>query len=113
MMKYWLAGAAAFALMSGAALAQSVSTQSTTTVTTPAPVVNSYSSTRTQHSTDSNGNTTDKTSSYQSGPDGSKAMSKSQTVAPDGSVQSTVKEKRVDPMQGSTYEKQTTTTTDR
>ena len=113
MMKYWLAGAAAFAMMSGVALAQGVSTQSTTTVTTPPPV-STYTTTQTQRSTDSNGTTADKMSTYQSGPGGSKEVSKSQTVAPDGSMEKTYQEKRVDPLQGSTtYEKKTTTTTDR
>ena len=110
MTRYWLAGAAALALMSGVAFAQSSSTESTTTVTTPTPPVGSYSS-ETRHTVDENGVTTDKSMSYRAGPTGSKETSASRTVAPDGSVQSNVKVRRDDALGGSsTYERQTTTT---
>ena len=71
MTRQWLAGAAAFAMMTGVACAQgmssdtSTSTQSTTTST--APAVGSYNSNSYQKSTDSSGNVTDKSSSYHSG----------------------------------------------
>jgi hypothetical protein len=110
MTKYLLASAAALAMMTGVAFAQSTSTQSTTTVT--APAVGSYSKSETQSSTDGNGVATDKSTTYQSGPGGMKATSSSKTVAPDGSMQSEYKEKHIDAMQGSsTVSKETTTTT--
>ena len=51
MTKHWLAGAAAFAMMTGVAFAQSSSSDTTTTTqsttTMPVPLVGSYSSSKT------------------------------------------------------------------
>src|SRR6185437_15125353 len=70
MTKYLLAGAAAFALMSGVAFAQSsISTQSTTT-TNGAPVNEGYSVNKTQKAIDSNGNEINKSRAYESGAGG-------------------------------------------
>jgi hypothetical protein len=109
MKTYLLAGTAAFVMMTGVAFAQSTSVQSTTTVT--APAVGTYSSSETQRSTNGDGTATDKSMSYQSGPTGSKTTSSSRTVSPDGSEQSTYKEKHIDAMGDSSVSKDTTTTT--
>jgi hypothetical protein len=95
MTKYWLAGAAAFAMMTSVAFAQGMSSESSTSTqstTSPVPAVGSYNSSETQHSTDSNGNATDKSKTFHSGMNGSHATSSSTTVSPDGSEQSTYHE---------------------
>jgi hypothetical protein len=103
-------------MMTGVALAQGMSSESSSstqsTTTTVVPPVGSYNSTETRRSTDSNGVETDKSSSYNSGPNGSKATSSSRTSSPDGSVQSMSHEKQTESPDGvSTTSKKTTTTT--
>jgi hypothetical protein len=115
MMKYWFAGVATFALMTGAALAQSSSSDTTTsTQSTTVPAVGSYSSTKSQKTIDSNGTETDKSRSYTSGADGTKASSSSLTTTPDGSKLSTSHEERTagPPTDITTTNRSTTTTTD-
>jgi hypothetical protein len=95
MTKTLLAGIAAFAMMTGAALAQDSSSYSSqTTTSTPAPVTGSYHSSETQKTMDSNGVQTDKTKSYSAGDNGTAASSSSQTTAPDGSQLNTYHEER-------------------
>jgi hypothetical protein len=118
MTRYWLAGAAAFAMMTGVALAQGMSSETTnstsSTTTTIAPIVGTYSSTSTQRTIDSNGNAVDESRSYETGTGGSSSSSSSQTISPDGSQLNSVQvEKSVTPDGGSTVSKKTTTTTDR
>src|SRR5579862_9897791 len=116
MTKHLLAGAAAFAMMTGVAFAQSMSSdtstsiQSTTTTTT-APAAGSYNSYETHRSTDTNGDTSATSKTYQSGPAGSKATSDSQMTGPDGSQRASheIETKSMDG--GSTMSKQTSTTT--
>jgi len=80
MTKSWLIGAAAFAMMTGAALAQS-SSSSTTTSTTGVPAVGSYGASKSQ-SIDSNGTQTDKTQTYSNGIGGTNSSSTTQTTTP-------------------------------
>jgi hypothetical protein len=113
MTKFWLASAAAFALMTGVASAQITSdtTTSTQSTTTTAPPVGSYNAYQTQHSTDSNGNQIDKSQTYQSGPNGTKATSATQSTSEDGAQKTTTHEDRViSPAGASTTDKTTTTT---
>jgi len=117
MTRYWLAGAAAFALMTGVALAQGMSSETTrstiSTTSTAVPITESYSSSSTQH-VDRNGNAVDESRTYQSESGGSTTSTNSQTTAPDGSVQNSYhEEKSVTPDGGSTISRKTTTTTDR
>jgi hypothetical protein len=109
MTKTLLASAAALAMLSGVAFAQtdsSVSTQSTTV--TPG----GYNSSTTQRSIDANGNALDKSQSYHSGVGGTDSTSNSHSTSMDGSVQSSTHEKQVATPDGSsaTYKKSTTTT---
>ena len=95
MNKYLLVGAAAFALMAGSAFAQdSTATDTTSTTSTVAPPAGSYSSSRTQKSTDMYGAQTDKSQTYSSGANGTNASSSSETTAPDGSTISASHETR-------------------
>ncbi|MEJ0068857.1 MAG: hypothetical protein WDO24_09165 [Pseudomonadota bacterium] len=75
MTKSWAIGLTAFAMMTGAALAQS---SSTTTSTTVAPSVGVTSSTKSQ-STDSYGTQVDKSQTYSTG-NGASTNSSSKTV---------------------------------
>ena len=120
MMKTLCSGAAALAMMTGVALAQGVSsdtttsTQSTTTTTVipAAPATSTYNSSKWQKSTDSNGVQTDKSQSYSSGANGSKATSTIRTTEPDGSQTSTQRDERtISPSGDTTTNKSTTTTT--
>lgn len=85
MKKQLLAGAAALALMSGAAFAQTITetTRSTTVVPVPPPV-ESYSSTRTE-TNGFGGAAIEKKQIYESGPNGSVASTEKKVVRPDGS----------------------------
>lgn len=108
---YWLASAAAFAMISGVAFAQgapggTTETQSTTTTTNSAPVIGSYSASRTQKTIDANGNEIKKSETYESGNGGTSARSSVQTNAPDGSSMNTYRRE-----QSSTTTGNTTTTT--
>jgi hypothetical protein len=116
MMKHWLAGATALAMMTGAAFAQgmssdtTISTQSTTS--TPVPLTGSYSSSKTQKSTDSNGAETEKNQTFTSGSGGSNASSSMRTTTPDGSQMNTYHEERaVSPPADTTTTSHSSTTT--
>jgi hypothetical protein len=84
MKKQWLAGAAALALMSGAAFAQTVTetTRSTTVVPVPPPVEST--TTRTEKNS-FGGASIEKQQSYQTGPNGTVSSTESKVVRPDGS----------------------------
>jgi len=115
MMKSLLAGAAASAMMTGVALAQNmssdttISTQTTTTQVIPAP--ESFSSSRSQKSIDSYGTETETSQTYSNGANGSRATSDTQTIAPDGSQTSTLHDERSVSPGGDTTTRHTTTTT--
>lgn len=100
MLRRFLAVATVFGLTTGVALAQSSSTDSTSSTQTTAapPVDGTYDSTKTQNSVDANGTETDKSQSYSGGAGGSDAKSNSQTISPDGSaVTSSQSEQRTAP----------------
>ncbi len=84
MTKLLLASAAAIALMTGVASAQTtIESSRTTTVTPVAPPVESYTS-KTEKST-FGGASVESKKTYQNGPDGSVATQESKVVRPDGS----------------------------
>jgi hypothetical protein len=113
MARYWLAGAAALALMTNFASAQTSSSSETTIVTKPAmpapAPVESYSESRSQKTLDSNGVETTKT----------EHLDKSQSITGgDGSLNAETHIRTsgqtttvVPPMPTSTYRSTTTTTT--
>jgi len=115
MMKHWLAGAAAFALMTGVAFAQGMSSESSTTTqsttTTTVPSVGSFNTYENHQSTDTKGNVTDTSKTFQSGAGGTRATSDSKTTAPDGSAQISHEIQTKSPDGGATLSKKTTTTT--
>src|ERR1700719_4265232 len=98
MMRQWLAGAAAFAMMTGVAFAEdrpaesSTTTRSTTTSTVPGigsgklviPDVGSYKSTETRRDVDRDGYATRTKKTYRGGAKGSTVTSKTRTAMPDG-----------------------------
>jgi hypothetical protein len=92
MTRHWLASGVVFAMMTGAALAQgmssdsSTSTQSTTTAT--APSVGSYSSSETARGMDSSGNAVRLHKSHHWSANGSRDSSSSRHVSADGSMRS-------------------------
>jgi hypothetical protein len=119
MTKYFIAGVSAFAMMTGVALAQGVSSDTTTTTTQTttspsAPPAGSFSATKTQKTIDSTGTETDKTQTYSNGANGSNSKSSSVTTAPDGTLLNMHREERtVSPVGESTttnYMNKTTTT---
>ena len=88
MKKQLLAGAAALALMSGAAFAQTVTeTTRSTTVTPVPPPVQSYSSQRTE-TTGFGGAAIEKKQMYEAGPNGTVSSTENKVVRPDGSSES-------------------------
>jgi hypothetical protein len=120
MAKLLLTSVAVFAMVTSAAFAQSTSsdtttsTQSTTTtiVPPPAPVLESYSTNKTQKTIESNGTETDKSQSYTNGVNGNSASSTTRTTAPDGStLRSTHDERNASPRGDTTTTHTTTTTT--
>jgi len=115
MFKTVCAGAVALAMMTGVALAQGMSSDTTTstssTGTMVAPAVGSYTSTKSQKSIDANGVQTDKSQTYTSGANGSKASTTTRTTEPDGSQTSTQRDERSVSPAGDTTTNRTTTTT--
>jgi hypothetical protein len=98
MTKKLLVGAAALALLSGAAVAQTTFETSRTTTTTvapvapiPAPVVDSYSTTKTERSYTPTGAAVETQQTYKSGLNGSASSSESKVVRPDGSSEVTTR----------------------
>jgi len=115
MMRHWLAGAAAFAMMTGVAFAQDTSSESTTTrsTTSTVPAMGSYTSSESHTGIDRDGNTTHKKRIYHSSASGSTVTSKTRTAMRDGSARTTYRHKETVPYSGSTVEKKSTTTIDR
>ncbi len=115
MTKFLFASVTAFALMTSATFAQSTTSETTnsttTTVVPAAPVVESYSTSKTQKIIDSNGTEINKNQSYTTGVNGTSASTSTQTVAPDGSKTSTSHEERRIPGDSTTSRTTTTTTT--
>lgn len=115
MTKQLLAGAAAFAMMTGVAFAQgmaSESSSSTTTTTTTAPAAGSMSTYENRQTTDTKGVETDTSKTFERDAAGSKATSSARVTAPDGSEQSAAHETlTTTPDGGSTLSKKSTTTT--
>jgi len=116
MMRHWLAGAAAFAMMTGVALAEdrpsesSTTTRSTTTSTVPSR--GNYKSSETRRDNDRDGNATRTERTYRSDARGSTVTSKTRTEIPDGS-RTTYRERETTPYSGSAIEKKIITTIDR
>jgi hypothetical protein len=108
MTKFWLVGVAAFALMTGAALAQDTSSETTTTTqSTNGSETGGSSSTQTRQSVDSDGVQTDKSKSYTRDSNGIHARSDTRQVAPDGSER-TVSHEQIASPDGSTSTTDTT-----
>ena len=128
MMRHWLAGAAAFAMMTGVAVAEESSTTTRSTTTSTVPAVGSYKATETHRGTgwdighykwrrtdrgmDRDGYATRSKKTYHSNANGSTVTSKTRTEMPDGS-RTTYREKETVPNSGSSIEKKSTTTIDR
>jgi hypothetical protein len=117
MTKHWLAGAAAFAMMTGVALAQSdssdtrTSTQSNTTTNNPS-APGSYNASKVQKTTDGDGDKTVHSQTYKSNADGTSAASSTRTRTDDGSRESTSHEERTNaPVDDTTTTDKTSTTT--
>ena len=131
MMRHWLAGAAAFAMMTGVAFAEDRPAESSTTTrsvtTTAAPAAGSYKATETRRGNgwglghykwkethrgaDRYGYGIDTKRTYRSNANGSTVTSKTRTTTPDAWARSTYREKATapSPYSGSTTEKTTTT----
>jgi hypothetical protein len=96
--RYWLAGTAALALMASGAVAQTTieTTRQTTvapvTVLPPAPVVNGYSQTKTERSTDGYGNQSETTQTWSSNSAGTSSRTETQVKRLDGSTESAYRE---------------------
>jgi hypothetical protein len=113
MTKYWLAGAAAFAMMTGVAFAEESSTTTRSITTSAVPAVGNYKSSETHRGIDrDNRYAIHMQRSFHNGANGWKASSKTRSVMPDGS-RSTYRVKETGPYSGSTVEKKTITTIDR
>jgi hypothetical protein len=89
MAKQLLACAAALALLSGAAVAQTTFESSRTTTVAPAAPVDTYSATKSEQSYSAGGAAVESKQSYKSGPMGSSTSSQSKVVNPDGSSEFT------------------------
>jgi hypothetical protein len=102
-------------MMTGAAFAQGMPSESSTTtrtMTSTVPAVGSYKSTVTHQGADRNGNAITTKKTYHSNANGLNVTSKTRTTSPDGSALTTYHEKQsVSPFSGSTTQKKTTTTT--
>jgi hypothetical protein len=126
MTRYWLAGVAAFAMMTGVAFAEGVPSESSTTTrsTTTVPAVGSYKSSESHRAIGHHGYATKMKRIYHSdgdgmrrayhgGADGWKATSRTRIMSHDGSARTTYRVKQPgSPFSGSSTEK-TTTTIDR
>jgi hypothetical protein len=116
MTRHWLAGAAAFAMMTGVAFAQdrdrpyepSTTTRSTTTSRVPA--VGSYKSSETRRDIDRDGDATRTKRTYHSGANGSTVTTRTRTESPVGSARTTYRERETAPDSGSTIERKIITT---
>jgi hypothetical protein len=87
MTKLWLVGVGAFAIMTGTALAQDKSSETTTT--THSADMGSSSATKSRETIDRDGTQTDKSNSYTRDSRGMHMRSDTRTRTPDGAVRST------------------------
>jgi len=124
MMRHWLAGAAAFAMMTGVAVADESSTTTRSMTNSTAPVVGvdksrehhwgigSFKWGENHRDMDRDRSATRTTKTLHSNANGSTVTSKTRTEMPDGS-RTTSREKEIVPNSGSSTEKKSTTTIDR
>jgi hypothetical protein len=110
MMRHWLAGAAAFAMMTGVAFADDASTTTRSVTKSTVPAIGGYKSSETHRYMDRDENANRMKKSYHSNANGS-IVTRTRTAMPDGSRMS--REKETVPYSGSSIEKTTTTTIDR
>ncbi len=112
-MKRVFAGIAAFALLSGTAMAQQGVLTDTTTVTrqSTVPAPEGFTSKTTEKVINSSGVETNKVQTYSSGVAGSKSSATTQTATPDGSVTKSTHEERTSTPLGETSATSRTTTT--
>jgi hypothetical protein len=110
MTKVCVMGAFAIAMMSGAAFAQTMSTDTTVRSTTVSPVTGSVSSSKSQTSVDSYGNEMQKKKTVTTGVDGTTETSSSRTTSPDGTTVKSERQERTSPPVGSTSTTTSTTT---
>ncbi len=116
MTRHWLAGAAAFAMMTGLAFAQGTSETSTTTrsTTSTAPGAEGYHSSANRRDNDRYGDEVHTKKIDHHDANGSTAITRTRTTSPDGSARTTSREKQTDtPYGGSSVEKKIITTIDR
>lgn len=92
MTKHWLATAAVFAMMSGAAFAQGASIDTTVSTQSTAAVPPVYSTTKTQRTIDTFGNQTETSQTYKSGSGGTSSRVDTQVRRADGSTESSYRE---------------------
>jgi hypothetical protein len=116
MTKYWRATLALVAVISSPALAQSLTSETTTATetvtTTPPPVVDATRTTKTEKSVDANGVEINKARIVTTGPAGTSATSASQKTGPNGETLSTAhRQETVSPSGDKTMNSETTTTT--
>jgi hypothetical protein len=111
MMRHWLAGAAAFAMMTGVAFADDASTTTRSVTTSTVPAIGGYKSSEIHRDIDRDRNATHMRKTYHSNANGS-IVTRTRTAMPDGS-RTMSREKETVPFSGSSIEKKTTTTIDR
>jgi hypothetical protein len=109
MKKFWLLSAAALVMVTGAALAQSTLSDTTTTTHTASPDA-TFKSSKTEKSIDKNGVEVEKSQAYTSGAGGTSASSNSRVTAPDGSQVNTSHDERTTSPSGDTTTTSHTTT---
>ena len=107
MTKFWLAGVAVFAMMTGTALAQDTSSDTRTTTHSDRGGVHSSKS---RNTVDRNGVETDKSKTYSRDDRGLHVRSDTRTVTPEGSVHRTSHEERTESPGGDTMTRSRTTT---
>lgn len=109
---FLLASVVASTMLMSAALAQSVSSETTTLKVLPSD--ENYNSHSSQKTIDSSGTETNRNQTYTSGVGGTSASSSTQTTTPDGSqTNTTTEERNMSPRgESTTTTRKTTTTTD-
>ncbi len=115
MTRYWLTGAAAFAMMTGVAFAQGTTDSSTitrsTTSTAPAALGHHSSALHRDRDNDRYGNMVHTKKIIHHGLSGSSVTTKTRTASPDGARTTYREMHTASPYSGSSTEKKTTTTT--
>ena len=117
MTRHLLAGAAAFAMMTGVAFAADTESSTTTrsVTTSEVPAVGNHESREVHRSVDHDGYMARMKRFVHrnaNGGNGSTVISRTRTTMPDG-TRTTVRERETTPLSGSSIEKKTTTTIDR